>query len=404
MATAQPTILLVDDEASILSAIKRQLRSEGYRILTTEDPTQVLSMLGAEDVDVLVSDVNMPEMSGLELMAQARTGFPAVTRILLTGQTSIDVAVEAINRGEVFRYLPKPWAEGEICEAVRRAVQLAATQRRRLAVEDAAAGRAALLDRIEREHPGIFHVERSAGVYVLPDSPSTSGAVTIASPAIAVLDDLAREATPSLPGPVGPHSPPIRRSAPSLSGAPPGPARTTKRWEDTSSEPDGGTDQHPPAGEPSMESTTLPQALRVEPRIEPPTPRNAPASSPSGGGDLRQPRGGAAFRGGIVGAAAVALLAAMYAWAQRTPAPVAPPGTAPSAMPSIVPAAAPPLPGTGSAAAPAIAGLASAAPVAPTTTARPLGRLPPAVSTKMPAPAPSATSVRIGDLKVPDWR
>jgi response regulator RpfG family c-di-GMP phosphodiesterase len=163
------TLLLVDDEPAILSAIRRSLRGESYRILTTSDPREALAILEREAVDVLVSDIDMPGMSGVELVGQVRRAFPEVVRILLTGRGSMESALRAINEGEVHRYLTKPWDEAELREVVAQAIQRLGELRRAAVAERAASRRALLYAELEREHPGITRVPPAGHVYTFDD-------------------------------------------------------------------------------------------------------------------------------------------------------------------------------------------------------------------------------------------
>jgi len=78
-------LLLVDDEPAILAALRRTLRGRGYRIFVADDPVQALKMLDRERIDLIVSDLDMPTMSGLDLIGRVRVAFPHVARILLAG-------------------------------------------------------------------------------------------------------------------------------------------------------------------------------------------------------------------------------------------------------------------------------------------------------------------------------
>jgi CheY-like chemotaxis protein len=168
MDPAPPTLLLVDDDKEILTVLCRSLRHEGYRILTTVKPEEALAILEAERVDVLVSDVIMPAMSGLDLVDRARTAFPTVVRVILTAQQSLELVMEAINRGEVFRYLTKPWETDKMREAIRAAVRHADVLRRAAALDAAVNRRTRVLAEIVRREPGIAQVERTKdGVYEL---------------------------------------------------------------------------------------------------------------------------------------------------------------------------------------------------------------------------------------------
>lgn len=164
------TLLIVDDEPSILAALRRTLRGESYRILTTSDPSEALGIIEREHVDLMISDIDMPKMSGLELVAHVRHSFPEVVRILLTGRGSLETAMRAINDGEVYRFLTKPWNDAELRETIHQAVQRLEELRRAATAEKNAIRRRQLMAELEREHPGISAVARGDnGVYVLDE-------------------------------------------------------------------------------------------------------------------------------------------------------------------------------------------------------------------------------------------
>lgn len=120
-------ILFVDDEERILRSLALQFRRE-YQVLTESDPLRALERLKSERVQIIVSDQRMPQMSGAELLAQARQIAPDTLRILLTGYSDLDAAVEALNSGGIFRYLTKPWDQQEMAFTLRQAAQIAARQ------------------------------------------------------------------------------------------------------------------------------------------------------------------------------------------------------------------------------------------------------------------------------------
>jgi diguanylate cyclase (GGDEF)-like protein len=115
------TLLLVDDDANILAALKRLLRRENYRILTAGDSEEALALLAAHQVGVIVVDQRMPGLSGTELLARVRTMHPRTVRMVLSGYTAVDSLTEAINRGEIFKFLTKPWEDADLLQAVREA-------------------------------------------------------------------------------------------------------------------------------------------------------------------------------------------------------------------------------------------------------------------------------------------
>src|SRR5215468_4121838 len=163
-------LLLVDDEPAILAALRRTLRGRGYRIFVADDPMQALRLLDRERIDLVVSDLDMPTMSGLDLIGRVRVAFPHVVRILLTGRGTLDAALRAINDGEVHRFLTKPWDEEELRTTIATAFDRLEELRRAQVADRTSARRRMMLADLEREHPGIAYVEKSQdGVYALED-------------------------------------------------------------------------------------------------------------------------------------------------------------------------------------------------------------------------------------------
>lgn len=132
MGETQATLLFVDDEASILSALRRLFRTLGYRIFTAESGREGLALLEHEEVDVVVSDMRMPEMDGTAFLEAVRQRWPGIIRILLTGYADVGSTIAAINRGQIYRYIAKPWDDNDIELTVRDAVE-----HRRLKLENA---------------------------------------------------------------------------------------------------------------------------------------------------------------------------------------------------------------------------------------------------------------------------
>ena len=93
------TILFVDDEENILSSLRRQFELIGFHVLTCPCPEKALKMMDEYEIDVIVSDMKMPNMDGAEFLKLAKQSWPNIGRILLTGYTDLDSAVKAINYG-----------------------------------------------------------------------------------------------------------------------------------------------------------------------------------------------------------------------------------------------------------------------------------------------------------------
>ncbi|MCX8086218.1 MAG: EAL domain-containing protein [Rhodocyclaceae bacterium] len=115
------SLLIVDDEPSILSALRRLLRREGYHILTATSGAEGLELLAAHEVGVVISDARMPGMSGAEFLGRVRDMYPDTLRIMLSGYTDLEAVTSAVNRGELFRFISKPWDDAELINIVRDA-------------------------------------------------------------------------------------------------------------------------------------------------------------------------------------------------------------------------------------------------------------------------------------------
>lgn len=115
-------VLLVDDEPHVLASIRVALRCEAYDTLTAASAEQALELLEQQTVDVVVSDHQMPGMPGAEFVAVLRQKYPDTMRILLTGHASAETAIDAINRGEVYRFLTKPFSAVALAHVIRDAL------------------------------------------------------------------------------------------------------------------------------------------------------------------------------------------------------------------------------------------------------------------------------------------
>ena len=118
------TILIVDDEENILRSLRRQLVDLEYTVLTVSSGYKALELLDSREIAVIISDQRMPEMTGTQFLSLAKEKNPDTVRILLTAFCDMKDTVDAINKGEIFRYINKPWEEDElkrtVCEAVDR--------------------------------------------------------------------------------------------------------------------------------------------------------------------------------------------------------------------------------------------------------------------------------------------
>ncbi|MES2784639.1 MAG: HD domain-containing phosphohydrolase [Pseudomonadota bacterium] len=134
---ALPTwrILCVDDEPNIVAALKRLFRNSGYQVVTATSGAEALLLLNEAPVDLIFSDMRMPGMDGVKLLEQVRTSWPRTTRVLLTGYADMKSTVAAINSGEVYRYITKPWDDVEILATARQVFERHALEREKARLE-----------------------------------------------------------------------------------------------------------------------------------------------------------------------------------------------------------------------------------------------------------------------------
>lgn len=127
-----PKILFVDDEAPVLKALSRYSRRKSWNVFLAQSGKEALEILKANtDIDVVISDMRMPEMSGSELLIQVRNDYPDCIRILLTGFSDINALESAINDAKIYNYLTKPWDEGLLNEVVEGALRFRHSERER---------------------------------------------------------------------------------------------------------------------------------------------------------------------------------------------------------------------------------------------------------------------------------
>ena len=174
----QARVVLVYDAPGVLNALRRLLRNAGYAVDTFADGPSALEHMQDNPHHVVISDYKMPQMNGVEFLFEVKARFPAVTRIILSGEADRDAVLASINVAEISRFLTKPWHAAELLETVAAAV--AETKRnveKSVALDeyktrvDADYRRSQALQDLESESPGITAVNWSDdGTIVLEDS------------------------------------------------------------------------------------------------------------------------------------------------------------------------------------------------------------------------------------------
>jgi DNA-binding NtrC family response regulator len=164
------TILFVDDEPAVTRAVSRVVAADtGFRVFTAASGQEAIEVLRSWPIDVLVSDIDMPQMNGLDLVRVARREFPSTLRILLTGAVTMDRAIAAVNEGEVVRIFTKPFdiktfshALNDLGERILRLRQERHADAQRERCDE-------LFRWIEERYPGSLDFERSESGEVVID-------------------------------------------------------------------------------------------------------------------------------------------------------------------------------------------------------------------------------------------
>ncbi|MGF1449134.1 MAG: HD domain-containing phosphohydrolase [Opitutales bacterium] len=123
MAEAEPPILVVDDDEIIRIALQETIEHEGFAVVTAGSGPEALEHLQKERFGVIISDQRMAEMMGLEFLSRAKHIQPNASRILITGVLTLKTVIDAVNQGEIFRFLAKPWIREELLATIRNAMQ-----------------------------------------------------------------------------------------------------------------------------------------------------------------------------------------------------------------------------------------------------------------------------------------
>jgi DNA-binding NtrC family response regulator len=163
-------ILLVDDEENVCKALRRTLRKEGYEIFVANRPQEGLAILAKEPIDLVISDHLMPEMTGLDFLKLVHDRYPDVMRMMLTGHADMQTAIQAINHGEIYRFLTKPWDDTEIKVQLHLAFEQLELERENRKLLSMVRRQYDALRTLEGSYPGIGEVPRdSSGAIVIDD-------------------------------------------------------------------------------------------------------------------------------------------------------------------------------------------------------------------------------------------
>ncbi len=145
-----PSILFVDDESAILSALRRATRKLSACCFFAESGEEGLEILEREAVDIVVSDMKMPGMSGVEFLSAVAVRYPETIRFVLTGHAEYELVMGAVNDAKVYGYLHKPWVNEELQRTLENALQVRALLLERLLLQQ-------MLSKHERFNRSSYH-------------------------------------------------------------------------------------------------------------------------------------------------------------------------------------------------------------------------------------------------------
>jgi DNA-binding NtrC family response regulator len=162
-------LLIVDDQPAIRDMLVEALSRESYKVLSAASAEEAFDLLKREPVDVVISDEKMPGMSGSKFLSIVREKYPQTIRIILTGHASLELAIRAINEGEIYRFFTKPCNIVDLSVTIRQALQQRDLETENQRLLKLVRQQALSLQALEKRSPGITKVKRDSGGAVIID-------------------------------------------------------------------------------------------------------------------------------------------------------------------------------------------------------------------------------------------
>jgi two-component system, probable response regulator PhcQ len=156
------TVLVVDDDTNLLDGIRRLLRREPYRLLTSNSCEDALRIFDATRVELVISDQDMPSMSGIAFLKCIRERYPDTIRFMLTGKATLDSAIDAINTGGISRFFLKPCSPDALVASIREGLQQHDLMAGAYRLLQKNKRQSEIISRLEKQFPNISKVERDA--------------------------------------------------------------------------------------------------------------------------------------------------------------------------------------------------------------------------------------------------
>jgi two-component system probable response regulator PhcQ len=166
----RPKVLFVDDNSNFIDAQKRALRGEPYEVMGAHSADEAFAVLASDEIDVVVSDEQMPGMAGSDFLSVVFKDYPDVIRIMLTGHGSLETAIKAINEGQIYRFLTKPCHELDLKNTIRQSLELKQLLDRSKRLLRVAQHQSRMIADLEQNNPGITRVSRDSNGAVVIDA------------------------------------------------------------------------------------------------------------------------------------------------------------------------------------------------------------------------------------------
>ncbi len=165
----KPRILIVDDDSSVLEVLRDAFSKEPYEVLCSGSATEAVEIMSMKPIDVVISDDQMPGLTGTEFLTQVRKKYPNTIRIILTGHANLETAINSINEAEIHRFFTKPCNLLDLVVTVRLAIQNKELKEEVQRLNEVTTRQSVIIEEMEKLYPGISRVKRNAQGDVLVD-------------------------------------------------------------------------------------------------------------------------------------------------------------------------------------------------------------------------------------------
>ncbi|MBU0549156.1 MAG: response regulator [Candidatus Omnitrophica bacterium] len=168
---AKHSIFILDDEENIINALTRLLRGPEREIFTAGTAGEAWARLKEiGGADLIISDNRLPDISGIDFLVKVRQLYPDTIRILITGYPGLDSAIEAINKGQVYRYIPKPWENEELKLIVKQAFDYYDVMKDNRVLLRLARKQAQVLIEMQKKYPQVSRADiNKTGLYIIDE-------------------------------------------------------------------------------------------------------------------------------------------------------------------------------------------------------------------------------------------